>query len=103
MIVRKTIDVSQPLTPGQIEMLDHAAQMSIPEDTDLPELTPEELTHFRRVNSERNSARRKGTVTLRLSPAAIARARQLGKGYTSVLSRILEAALADPETIERFL
>lgn len=103
MIVRKTIDVSQPLTPEQIEMFERAAQMPIPEDSDMPELTDEELSHFKRVSKEHQFIRRKGTVTLRLSPAAIKRAKSLGKGYTSVLSRILEAALADPETIEKYL
>lgn len=103
MITRKRIDINAPLTTEQLAMLDEAATLPIPDNAEYPELTDDQLVQIHRISAERNSARRKGTVTLRLSPAAIARARQLGKGYTSVLSRILEAALADPETIERFL
>ncbi|MEI3175137.1 MAG: BrnA antitoxin family protein [Lachnospiraceae bacterium] len=45
----------------------------------------------------------KQTVTIRLSPQALKKARSLGKGYTSVLSRILENALNDPNTIKHYL
>lgn len=103
MIVRKRINIYRDPTPEEIAELDRAAQMPIPEDSDIPPLTKEQLAQFHRVSDEHNYARRKGTVTLRLSPAAIKRAKSLGKGYTSVLSRILEAALADPETIEKYL
>lgn len=103
MIIRKRIDLDKPLTTEQLAMLERAAQLPIPEDSDIPELTDEQLAQFHRVSDERVKERRKGTVTLRLSPQAIRRARSLGKGYTSVLSRILEAALADPEIIERYL
>lgn len=103
MIVRKTIDVSRDLTPEEIEMLDRAAQMPIPEDSEIPEFTKEELARFHRVSEEHNFGRRKQTITLRLSPQAISKAKSLGKGYTSILSRILENALNDPEMIERYL
>lgn len=103
MIVRKRIDISQPPTPEQLEMLQRAAEMPIPEDSDLPPLTEEQLSQFHRVSEEHNIARRKVTVTLRISPQALARAKSLGKGYTSVMSRVLENALADPEVIEKYL
>lgn len=48
-----------------------------------------------RVSENNRAERRKQTVTLRLSPQALRTAKSLGKGYTSVLSRILENALAD--------
>lgn len=103
MIVRKKIDVSRSLTSEEEAMLERAAQMPIPEDSDLPPLTEEQLAQFHRVSKENNTARRKVTVTLRISPQALERARSLGSGYTSVLSRILESALADPEIIKEFL
>ena len=42
---------------------------------------------------------RKQTVTLRLSPQVLRTAKSLGKGYTSVLSRIIEGSLADEESV----
>jgi len=72
-------------------------------DEDCPELSDEELAQFRRISDIRNEERRKQTVSLRLSPQAMKKAKSLGKGYTSVLSRILEAALNDNEVIKKFL
>ena len=56
-----------------------------------------------RVSEIRRDERRKQTVTLRLSPKALRTAKSLGKGYTSVLSRILENALTDTELIKHYL
>lgn len=68
-------------------------------DDENPDITPEQIAEFKRVAAERKEERNKQNVTLRLSPQALAKARSLGKGYTSVLSRILEKALNDPDTI----
>jgi len=103
MIIRKEVDITKPLTAEQKEMLKRAEAMPITFDEDCPELTAEELAQFRRVSEINREERRKQTVTLRLSPQATKTAKSLGKGYTSVLSRILEAALADSDTIRRFL
>jgi hypothetical protein len=43
------------------------------------------------------------STSRRLSPEALKKAKMLGKGYTSVLSRILEEALDSPETIRHNL
>lgn len=102
-MVRKTIDVNKKPTEEQIQMLEKAAKMPIHYDEDSPELADEELAEFRRISEIRNGERRKQTVTLRISPQALKKARSLGKGYTSVLSRILENALNDNELIKRSL
>ena len=81
MIVRKEIDLKQPLTDAQIEM----------------------LTALAEISAANREERCKQTVTLRLSPQALRKARSLGKGYTSVLSRILENALNNPDMIRRNL
>ena len=52
---------------------------------------------------ENKESRNKQTISLRLSPKALETAKSLGKGYTSVLSRILENALKDKKTIEKYL
>lgn len=103
MIVRKTIDTSEGLSMEQIKMLTKMENSPVEFDEDCPELTDEELKQFRRVSAENRVDRNKQTVTLRLSPQALRKARSLGKGYTSVLSRILEEALKDNETIRKNL
>lgn len=100
MLVETTFNPNEPLTQEEMEMLEKAEKMTPVFDEDSPELTEEELQEFKRVNRlERN----KQTVTLRLSPQALKKAKSLGKGYTSVLSRILENALENSDTIKNYL
>ena len=103
--MRKTIniDVTKPPTKKQIDMLNKAAALPVPADAEYPEFSAEELKQFKRIADSRRGTRNKQIVTLRLSPRAMAKAKSLGKGYTSVLSRILENALNDPETIKQNL
>ena len=103
MIVRKEIDLNQPLTLAQTEMLNKLASRSITPDEDCPELTTEQLAQFRRISAVNREERCQQTVTLRLSPQALRRAKSLGKGYTSVLSRILESALENPDIVRHHL
>ncbi len=91
------------LSKEQEELLSRLESRPIAYDEDAPELTEEELEQFYRVSEKRREDRRKQTVTLRLSPQTLRTAKSLGKGYTSVLSRILENALKDKELIQRYL
>ncbi len=103
MIVRKEIDITKPLTPEELEMLKEAEAAPIVFDEDCPELTEEQLAEFHRVSEIRKEERRKKTVTIRLSSKSLSKAKSLGKGYTSVLSRILEEALDDDDLIRKCL
>lgn len=105
-MVMKSIDVSKPLTKKQLEMLKKAKDMPRQYDEDNPPLTKEELSHFKRVKTDIREDReknRKQNVTLRLSPQTVKRAKSLGKGYTSILARIVEKALENPTVAEQLL
>ncbi len=91
MTIRKEIDLNKPLTNEQKKMLEALKSRPVCPDDDCPELTPEQLSQLVLASKERC----KQTVTLRLSPQALRTAKALGKGYTTVLSRILESALTD--------
>ena len=65
--------------------------------------TDEQLKEFRRVRELRQEERRRQNVTLRLTPQTIRIAKSLGKGYTGVLSRIIEDTLSDPASLKRYL
>ena len=99
----KKIDLNKPLTKKQLKMLEEMESAPISYDEDCPELTEEELLKFQKISKTRNEERRKQTVSLRLSPQAMKKAKSLGKGYTSILSRILESALNDNEIIKKNL
>ena len=100
---KTNINLDKPLTKKQLKMLEEMEAAPITYDEDCPELTEEELSKFRRISEARNEERRKQTVSLRLSPQAMKKAKSLGKGYTSILSRILESALNDNEIIKKHL
>lgn len=103
MIVRKEIDISKPLTKEEIESLhDFINSPPIP-DEDCPFLSDEELERFHRVSEKNRIDRKKPSVTIRISPKAYDTAKSLGKGYTSVLARMLESDLSDKKRIQQFL
>ncbi|MEG0900303.1 MAG: BrnA antitoxin family protein [Oscillospiraceae bacterium] len=99
----KNIDITKNPTAEQIAMLARASQLPIPADDEYPAFSETELMQFKRISSDRQANRNKQTVTLRLSPQALQKAKSLGKGYTSVLSRILESALENPEIVKHNL
>ena len=101
--MQKNIDITKMPTPEQLAMLKRAAELNLPADSEYPEFSEEELRQFKRISEERKGSRQKQTVTLRLSPQALAKAKSLGKGYTAVLSRILESALENSEIVKRYL
>lgn len=102
-MIRKELDLTQPLTDKQVAMLRALESRPDSFDDDCPPLTDKQLSQFRAVAEANRAARCRQTVTLRLSPQALRKAKSLGKGYTSILSRILETALNDPDTIHQAL
>lgn len=103
MVRTHYIDFDKELTEDQLRELEEAENAPFVPDEDCPELTDEQLRQFKRVSKERQEKYRNQTVTLKLSPQALRTAKSLGKDYTLVLSKIVEAALADKETIKRYL
>lgn len=104
MAVKKyVLQPEDQLTEEQILMVKAAAERSIAQDEDNPELTDEQLASLRRVHEERRVDRRRQNVTLRLTPQAIQKAKSLGKGYSGILSRIIESVLNDPSALSKYL
>lgn len=101
--MRKEIDVNKSPSPEQIEMMKTAASLPVSKDDEYPEFSEDELKQFKKISESRKESRQKQTVTLRLSQRTLKKAKSLGKGYTSVLSRILESALDDPDIVKRHL
>lgn len=98
-----TLTSDHKLTEKQVEMIKEAAKRPVIPDEDSPELTDEQLASFRRVHEDRQADRRRQNVTLRLTPQAIKKAKALGKGYTGILSRIVESTLDDPVALSKYL
>lgn len=93
----------QQLTEEQIRMVRAAEKRPAVQDEDNPELTDEQLASLRIVHERRCVDRRRQNVTLRLTPQAIQKAKALGKGYSGILSRIIESVLNDPALLSKYL
>ena len=67
-------------------------------DDDSPMMMREQLMQFKRINHQN---RTKPTISLRISPATLKKAKQYGKGYTGLLSRLLDAAIDDEDLVRK--
>ncbi len=72
-------------------------------DEEIPELSYEDMERFRLAAIKKREERQKQVLTLRVSAETMKKAKSLGKGYTGILSRLLEMALNDPQMIEKCL
>lgn len=93
-------ELTPELTREEMLELEQAETKTVVYDEDSPKMTQEMLMQFKRMNKEE---RVKQTVSLRLSPGTLSKAKALGKGYTSVLSRLLDLAINDEEMLKKCL
>ena len=91
-------ELSAELTAEELRELEDAEKKDPVLDEESPSMTMEQLMQFKRINREN---RTKPTVSLRISPATLKKAKQYGKGYTGLLSRLLDIAIDDEELVRR--
>ena len=96
MIIRKEIDITEPLPAEELKMLEKTKNQPVVPDEDRPELTDEQLSQLNLA-----SERKDYSVTLRLSPQTLQKARSLGKSYPSILSQLLEKILNNNELLKQ--
>ena len=98
-MVKMTLnDLMQTPSEEELRELEAAEAMAPVFDEDSPEMTAEQLIQFKRMHRE---DRNKQTVSLRLSPDTLKKAKAYGKGYTSFLSRLLDAAIEDEALVRK--
>ena len=91
-------ELNKELTPDELSELDAAAALPPVFDDDSPEMTEEMLRQFKKIRQEE---RNKQTVSIRLSPDTLKKAKKYGKGYTSFLSRLLDEAIKDDALVRK--
>lgn len=98
-MVKMTLnELSTDLTAEELLELETAESREPVFDEDSPAMTMEQLIQFKRINRQN---RTKPTISLRISPATLQKAKQYGKGYTGLLSRLLDAAINDEELVRK--
>ena len=70
-------DLNKELSEEELFELENAEKREPEFDEDAPQMTHEQLIQFKRINHEN---RTKPTVSLRISPATLKKAKQYGKG-----------------------
>lgn len=100
MAKMKMTELTAELTDEERRELDAAASKPVVFDEESPQMTAEMLMQFKRMNRE---DRVKQTISIRLSPSTLNKAKSFGKGYTAVLSRLLDLAINDEEMLKKCL
>ena len=98
MVKLKMNELQNVLTEEELHELEMAENMPPVYDEDSPLLSVQQLMQFKHMNQQK---RNKPTVSLRISPATLQKAKQYGKGYTGLLSRLLDIAINDPELVKK--
>lgn len=93
-------ELKNELTREEVLELEDAAARAIVFDEESPEMTPEMLKQFKRIKQK---SRTKQTASIRLSEKAQKFSKSYGKGYTSFLSRLIDAALDDASLVKKCL
>lgn len=91
-------DLKQEMTEEELQEIEAAEKKEPVFDEDSPAMMHEQLMQFKRINHEN---RTKPTISLRISPATLKKAKEYGKGYTGMLSRLLDAAINDEELVRK--
>lgn len=64
-------------------------------------MTEEQMEELKNIAQQRREEAKKTIISLRLNNKTLEKARNLGKGYTGVLSRLLDLAIEDPEMLKK--
>ncbi len=100
MVKMKYKEIDGNLSDEEMREMEEAAARTVIYDEDSPEMTPEMLIQFKRMKQK---GRTKQTASIRLSEKAQRFSKSYGKGYTSFLSRLIDAALDDAALVKRCL
>ena len=102
-IVKKVIKQGEKPTAKQLKMIEDASRRPIVFDDDSPEFSYDEMVEMIKLTKKLKVDNRKQVVTLRLSTPTVNKAKAVGKGYTSFLSRLVENAINDKDLVARSL
>jgi uncharacterized protein (DUF4415 family) len=68
-------------------------------DPECPPSSPEALKEFAALRAAQRSAKKRPTVTLRITPDILEQYKSLGKGYTGIMADVLKYAIDHPAVL----
>ena len=102
-IVKYTLEPNAKITKEQKKELKEAAKAPIVYDDDCPKLTDEQLAEFAQIAKVQREERKKKVIALRVNNSTLEKAKKLGKGYTAILSRMIDLCIDDKELLQKCL
>lgn len=101
MVKMNIKDLPEEMSEEELQDLEKAEKLTPVYDDESPEMTPEKLSEFRRIN---RGKRLKKSISIRVSYQTLEKAQTYEqKGYTSFLSRLLDAAIEDENLVKKCL
>ena len=85
------------------EEIERAEKMPLVIDDDSPAYSEEDMIRLMEIARQKNEARKKSLVSLRIDQDSINIAKSFGDGYTALMSRVLYFGLRDPNILEKAL
>ncbi len=102
-IVSYTLKPGTKLSKEQKKELRKAAKMPIVHDEDCPEFTAEQYAEIAKIARKQRKERKRKVVALRIKSKTLEKAKKLGKGYTTILSRMIDLCIDDQELLKKCL
>lgn len=103
VIVRYELKSGTTPNEEQLEEIRAAEKMPIVYDEDSPCFSDEQYAEFAAQAASKNEARKRKVVSLRILPQTLEKAKKLGKGYTAILSRMIDLCIDDESLLQRCL
>ena len=64
-------------------------------------MTEEQINELKMIAQQKRDENRKKIVSLRISNETLEKAKKFGRGYTGILSRLLDIAIDDPDMLKK--
>ena len=101
MIIRKEIDVSKPLTPEQIKMLEEMNKRPVVPDEDSPAYSKEDLIRLKKVAEQKRAEKNSQSVNIKVSSQTMEKVKALGSSSPSILSKLFEMAINNNDMLKQ--
>ena len=98
-IIKSTVKVGEKPPKEVIRRLKQIARQPIHYTEDSPPSSPEALKEFAQLAAERNLRKKKQSITIRVTSDVLESYKTMGKGYTAIMSDVLQYAINNPAVI----
>ncbi|MBQ6975410.1 MAG: hypothetical protein IJQ16_02525 [Selenomonadaceae bacterium] len=66
-------------------------------------MTDEQMSELQSMAQQKREDKKNTVISMRINNKTLEKARSLGRGYTGVLSRLLDLAIDNPEMVKKCL